>query len=425
MRRAARGFERRDRLLLARRGDGDKAAAHAQPDHAGQGAYRGFVQGLEPGALRRRPQHAAVHHARQLHVVHEGGAAEFGADVAPCHAFSHDRVLCAGLGRRAAGGRAREAHLAGEVPVAGRKIGSRQLDRAVVHAQFGGAHLEAARGFFDEQLAHLGAGEPHRGAADLDRLAAGGVPLVGRAARVAGHDREPRQRNIQLFGGDLRDGGDDALAEFDLAAEHGDRAVGVEAHPAVEPRIGLEALRQDRGAHRAAPAARLIARRMRTCVPQRHRLRSRACAISASVGAGFSREQRLGRHDDAVDAVAALHRLLVDERLLQPAGRSGRAQALDGGDLVSRGRPQRRVAGLHRVAVDQHGAGAAVALAAAEARALQLEVVAQDVDERRVRIRAHRVLATVHAQGEIFCHAGPPSLMRAACAAPASRSSCP
>jgi hypothetical protein len=48
-----------------------------------------------------------------------------------------------------------------------------------VHAQFAGAHLEAARGFFEEQLAHLGAGEAHCGAAHLDRLAAGGVPLVG------------------------------------------------------------------------------------------------------------------------------------------------------------------------------------------------------------------------------------------------------
>jgi hypothetical protein len=41
------------------------------------------------------------------------------------------------------------------------------------------------------------------------------------------------------------------------------------------------------------------------------------------VGLGVGDQQRLGRHDDAVDAIAALHRLLVNKGLLQPARRFG------------------------------------------------------------------------------------------------------
>ena len=45
----------------------------------------------------------------------------------------------------------------------------------------------------------------------------------------------------------------------------------------------------------------------------------------------------------------------------------------------------RQIARSHRAAVDQHEARAALAAAAAEARAGEAEVVAQDVEERRVR----------------------------------------
>ena len=153
-------------------------------------------------------------------------------------------------------------------------------------------------------------------------------------------------------------------------------AVGVEPDPAVEARVRLE-VRGKRGAltcagaSRNAAAARRIARRMRTCVPQRHRLRSSAAAISASLGSRFFREQRLRRHHDAVDAVAALRRLLVEERLLQRMRALGRAQPLDRRDRAARRRPERRVARLDGVAVHEHGARAAVAAAAAEARALE------------------------------------------------------
>ena len=58
----------------------------------------------------------------------------------------------------------------------------------------------------------------------------------------------------------------------------------------------------------------------------------------------------------------------------------------------------RRDARPHRLAVDDHGAGAALAESAAEPRALQAEIVAQDIEQRRRRLDVHGVRAAVHLQ---------------------------
>ena len=46
--------------------------------------------------------------------------------------------------------------------------------------------------------------------------------------------RDARERQVELLGRDLRERGEDALPEFDLAGEHGRGAVGVDAQPGVE-----------------------------------------------------------------------------------------------------------------------------------------------------------------------------------------------
>ena len=76
-------------------------------------------------------------------------------------------------------------------------------------------------------------------------------------------------------------------------------------------------------------AARCTARTMRLCEAQRHRWPFSACLISALGRRGLRVEQRLGRHDHAVAAVAALAGLLLDEGLLQRVQLLDRAQALD------------------------------------------------------------------------------------------------
>ena len=74
--------------------------------------------------------------------------------------------------------------------------------------------------------------------------------------------------------------------------------------------------------------ARLIARMIAMCVPQRHLMPASASRICASVGCGFVVQERGGGHDPAGEAVAALRHLLVDVRLsaadaVSPACRAG------------------------------------------------------------------------------------------------------
>src|ERR1700731_3984756 len=76
-------------------------------------------------------------------------------------------------------------------------------------------------------------------------------------------------------------------------------------------------------------------------------------------------EQRFGQHDHAGDAVAALHRLLRDERGLQRVRPLDGTEAFERGDLRLPERADWRDAGAHCRPADQHRAGAALATPAA------------------------------------------------------------
>src|SRR5262249_25950205 len=77
----------------------------------------------------------------------------------------------------------------------------------------------------------------------------------------------------------------------------------------------------------------------------------------------------------------------------------GRAEAGKGDDLAAAYRRDRRHAGAHRLAVDVHGAGAALRQAAAEMRIVERELVAQRVEQRHVGIGVDRVDLAVHVEG--------------------------
>src|SRR5882762_2608171 len=156
-----------------------------------------------------------------------------------------------------------------------------------------------------------------RGAAVLDRLAAGGLAFVRSERGVAVDDIDALQIDVELVGGDLRERRADALPQLDLAGEDRDRAVGVDAQPGIEhavvveapgergglrlaERLGGERERNDqraagleeiaareRGLHAISFAARCTARTMRLCEAQRHRWSFRACLISRSLGRGL------------------------------------------------------------------------------------------------------------------------------------------
>src|SRR5262249_9362050 len=98
---------------------------------------------------------------------------------------------------------------------------------------------------------------------------------------------------------------------------------------------------------------------------------------------GIAIEQRPGRNEDTAQAVTALAGLLVEKGLLQGVQMPRCPQALDGGDGAPGHGPDFAAAGVGRLAVDQHHAGAALLQATAVARPAEAQLVAQHVDQRR------------------------------------------
>ena len=93
---------------------------------------------------------------------------------------------------------------------------------------------------------------------------------------------------------------------------------------------------------------------------------------------------------------------MVVERLLHRRQALGLAEALDRRDLGAVDGGDRGQARAARLAVDEHGAGAAAALLAAGLRARDVELLAEDAQERRERRARDLVLDPVDGQ----VHAG-------------------
>ena len=126
-------------------------------------------------------------------------------------------------------------------------------------------------------------------------------------------------------------------------------------------------------------------------------------------------QQVVGGHDLARDAEAALHAALVEEGLLQPAQDPPGARP----STVVTSPPSASTAstrhGVHDPTIEPHGAGAALADQAAFLGAGQLEVVAQDVEERVVRRHLEAAGTTVDGDrdGQSAVHVAGPSARRA------------
>eukprot|EP01132_Coremiostelium_polycephalum_P020033 gene20034-23819_t len=101
-------------------------------------------------------------------------------------------------------------------------------------------------------------------------------------------------------------------------------------------------------------------------------------------GVGIAVEQGLGGHDHAVEAVAALGGLFIDEGLLHRVRGLAGAEAFEGDDVAAHGTRQGEDAGTCSHAVDDHRAGAALPQAAAVFGAVELQVIAQDQQQRGV-----------------------------------------
>ena len=143
--------------------------------------------------------------------------------------------------------------------------------------------------------------------------------LVGRQRGIALDHRDPVDADAELFGGHLRNRDAQTLAEIDLARVNRHRAIGVDGDEAVdlagverlaERAVAARALREGRSRNGetddqrtaglqefaarqrrvhavALPEARSIARRILSCVPQRHRLPASACCASSRLRFGL------------------------------------------------------------------------------------------------------------------------------------------
>jgi hypothetical protein len=106
-------------------------------------------------------------------------------------------------------------------------------------------------------------------------------------------------------------------------------------------------------------------------------------------------------HHHARGAVAALSGLLVEEGLLDRMQAAAGRQPLDGRDRAVRAR-DRQVAGGPGAPVDQHEARPAQAQPATEARPGEAQVMAENIEQRRVGLAADGVLNAIDDQEKFF-----------------------
>src|SRR6266516_1949558 len=100
-------------------------------------------------------------------------------------------------------------------------------------------------------------------------------------------------------------------------------------------------------------------------------------------------------HDEPRSAIAALEAVLLVERFLDGVHRPVCGQAFDRCDFVAVYLDAEQRAGLHRLAVQQHRAGAATGRVTADVRTGQAEPLAQDVNEQLARLELEDVLHPV------------------------------
>src|SRR4029434_2001604 len=107
-------------------------------------------------------------------------------------------------------------------------------------------------------------------------------------------------------------------------------------------------------------------------------------------------EQSLGTHDHAVDTVTALHRLLVDEGLLELVHLLGVAQTFERSDGFILRAADLSDAGTDGITVHDDGAGAALRHAATVLWSVELEIVAQNIEQRGFRVRIDDPTLAIH-----------------------------
>ena len=92
---------------------------------------------------------------------------------------------------------------------------------------------------------------------------------------------------------------------------------------------------------------------------------------------------------------------MIHEGLLHRMQLVAVGQTFDGADFLAVGLHREHQAGAHRLAVDDHGAGAADAVLAADMGAGLPAILADGVDQRAPRLDRDGVLAAVDGEGDV------------------------
>src|SRR5262249_16645858 len=120
-------------------------------------------------------------------------------------------------------------------------------------------------------------------------------------------------------------------------------------------------------------------------------------------------EQRVRANDQAGYAEPALGRLFLDEGALHRPWICDRAEAFERPDPGALEDGNRNDAREYRPPFDEHGTRAALAQAAAVFGTVQLQVIAQHVEQGRCRIDVDLVLASVDVESD---HLHPSAILR-------------
>ena len=298
---------------LVEHGDQLAVSHHAGAGHFLSGAGVNIFQGC---AVRRRPENPRVEHSGKSEVA---GVLGFPGDlfegILAAGRFADDGERRHGLYRHflemAFDALALNQLRVGDALVRRQGVG----DYAGLHLQPLGRCLELLGGHLEKDRPGFGSGRAHDGAQIPDAHGAERAHVVGAEVSVAHHHVHGVEGDVQLLGEELCQCGHGPLAQFHLADETGDPALGADAKVGVEiggtglaagqpgrllegVQIDPEEYEQARAGHGeeiaashsappfTAPAASWMASTMRTCAPQRHKLSSMCWRIWARVGWG-------------------------------------------------------------------------------------------------------------------------------------------
>ena len=263
-----------DRDILPLRDNADKRAI-ADQMHIRKGALEGglikrFKTPPRGGWIERAP----VQHARQFNVMNKAGTRSLGCEVDARHRRAGDTSLDGPLRSCVVENRRCQIDRRGERPVAEIRLAAVGDDTPLFDGETLRWGLQELGGFREKERPRRRCREANRAPTGLDGEAAGRAGFERTERRVARDERNAFRCNVQFVGCNLHKGGGDALADLDLSGLEHDHALAREIDPIAAARVVVQAgRRRDRTHARALPiaAARSIARRIRSCAPQRQR----------------------------------------------------------------------------------------------------------------------------------------------------------